>query len=338
MTLADDDEASTRILLSAAPGRVAGGMRGRRPWWSRRRWTGACGRRDHRRCGGGGKRAIRVRWTSSRCRTSRITIAAGAGSASGAFTLEPDDDDVVEADETLAVSGTSELPVAGTSVTLADDDEASTRILLSATPGGSPRARVRRRWWSRRRWTGAAAGRDHRRCGGGGKRDPRAVDFEPGAGLRAHDRGGGGERQRNLHAGTRRRRRVEADETLAVSGTSELPVAGTSVTVADDDEGSTRIVLSAVPGRVSGGRRSSSVVVTADVERGLRQAATAVTVAGAGTGDPDAVDFDPVPGFGITIPANAASGTGTFELGAGERPASRDGREAHAVRAPRTCR
>ncbi len=51
-----------------------------------------------------------------------IGIPAGAASGSGTFTLRPEDDRTAEADETLTVSGVSDLPVAPASVALADDD------------------------------------------------------------------------------------------------------------------------------------------------------------------------------------------------------------------------
>ncbi len=51
-----------------------------------------------------------------------IEIPAGAASGSGTFTLRPEDDRTAEADETLTVSGVSDLPVAPASVALADDD------------------------------------------------------------------------------------------------------------------------------------------------------------------------------------------------------------------------
>ena len=52
-----------------------------------------------------------------------ITIAAGDRSGAGSFTLMPEDDDVDESDETLALSGESDLAVTPIRVTLADDDE-----------------------------------------------------------------------------------------------------------------------------------------------------------------------------------------------------------------------
>ena len=67
-----------------------------------------------------------------------ITIPAGASSAKGTFTLDPTDDNVVEGNETVAVSGTlSGVTVTGTSVTITD-----------TTP---PRSRSTTRSWRRAR-------------------------------------------------------------------------------------------------------------------------------------------------------------------------------------------
>ena len=99
-----------------------------------------------------------------------------------------------------------------------------------------------------------------------------------------------------------------------MSGVSDLPVTPATMELLDDDEASGAIVLSADPARVSEGDGPVAVAVTASLDRGLRQEATTVTVSVTGSGDPDAVDFDPVADFTITIAANAANGTGTFTL------------------------
>ena len=52
-----------------------------------------------------------------------IEIAAEAASGTGTFTLSPVDDDREEADETLTVSGVSDLPVDAAALLLLDDDE-----------------------------------------------------------------------------------------------------------------------------------------------------------------------------------------------------------------------
>ncbi len=68
-----------------------------------------------------------------------ITIAAGAASHTGSFTVTPVDDDLDEADETIDVTGTlSSVTITGTTVTLTDtDDPVSFSIAdAEATEGG----------------------------------------------------------------------------------------------------------------------------------------------------------------------------------------------------------
>ena len=57
-----------------------------------------------------------------------------------------------------------------------------------------------------------------------------------------------------------------------------------------------------------------AVVVTATLTGSVLQEAATVTVSVAGSGDPDAVDFEPVSDFAINIAAGGTSGTGTFTL------------------------
>ena len=62
-----------------------------------------------------------------------IEIAAGAASATKSFTLDPTDDALDEADETITVSGESgDLTVSGASITLTDDDVPELSISASA--------------------------------------------------------------------------------------------------------------------------------------------------------------------------------------------------------------
>ena len=59
-----------------------------------------------------------------------VTIAANARSQSGSFSLDPTDDRIDEADETVAVTGTATgLTVNGTGITLEDDDAAPVLVL-----------------------------------------------------------------------------------------------------------------------------------------------------------------------------------------------------------------
>ncbi len=321
VTLADDDDASTRILLSAVPGRVSEGD-GPTP-------VTVTATLD---------RALRQQATTVTVSVSgsgdaasgdagagdfvavpdfTITIPANAASGTATFTLRPEDDATVEADERLRISGVSDLPVAPAAVTLVDDDEESTRILLflavdpplASEGDGEIRVTVT-----------AAVDKDARpddtrvRVSVSGSGDPEAVDFAAVEDFEivipANARNGTG----TFTVVPEDDLIVEADEVVTVSGVSDLPVGPATMKLLDDDEASGRILLSADPARVSEGDGPVAVTVTASLDRGLRQSATTVTVTVSGGGDPDAADFAAVADFAITIPANAASGEGTFTL------------------------
>ena len=314
VTLADDDDASTRILLLAVPERVSEGD-GATP-------VTVTATLD---------RALRQQATTVAVTVSgsgdpdaadfaavpdfSITIPANAASGTGTFTLTPEDDATVEANERLTVSGTSDLPVTPAAVTLVDNDEVSTRILLSAVPG-----RILEDQGPTTVAVTATLNKSPRRqpttvtVSVAGSGDPHAVDFDPVADFAITIPANAASVTRTFTLTPENDRSVEPNETLSVDGTSDLPVTGTTVELVDDDAASTRIVLSVVPSRMSEGAGPTPVAVTASLDRGLRQTATAVTISVAGSGDPNAVDFEPVPDLRIMIGANRASSTGTFTL------------------------
>ena len=314
LTIVDDDAASTGIVLSAVPARVSEGA-----GTLEVRVAAALNRAARREA-----TVVTVSVAGSGVAGSvdfapvtdfAITIAAGAPSGEGSFTLTPEDDAVSEADEALTVSGTSDLPVTSTGVTLVDDDEASAAVVLTAVPGrvsegaGATRVTVTASLDRGLRGTPTTV-----TVAVEGRGNPAAVDFAPVPDFEIVIAAGTAAGTGTFVLDPEADAVVESDETLTISGTSDLPVTPAVVTLSDDDEASTRIVLSAVPARVSEGAGPTPVAVTATLDQGLRQTATAVTVSVAGGGDPDTVDFDPVGDFRITIPANAASGSGTFVL------------------------
>ena len=197
-----------------------------------------------------------------------ITIAAGAPRGEGSFTLTPEDDAVSEADEALTVSGTSDLPVTSTGVTLVDDDEASAAVVLTAVPG-----RVSEGAGATRVTVTASLDRGLRGApttvavAVAGRGDPAAVDFAPVPDFEIVIAAGTAAGTGTFILDPEADAVVESDETLTVSGTSDLPVTPAVVTLSDDDEASTRIVLSAVPARVSEGARPTPVAVTATLDR-----------------------------------------------------------------------
>ena len=91
--------------------------------------------------------------------------------------------------------------------------------------------------------------------------------------------------------------------------------AGTvSVTVDDDETASDTVTLTVSPNELAESAVATDIMVTATLNGGTRSATTPVTVnVGSGTAT-SGTDFAAVGAFTITIPANAASQTGTFSL------------------------
>ena len=246
----------------------------------------------------------------------RITIPANAASGTGTFVLTPEDDRNVESDDTLAVSGVSDLPVTSASVVLADDDEVSTRILLflsvnpaQASEGGGPvevtvTAAVDRAVRAEETRVAVSVSPSG---------DPLAVDFAPVPGFEIAIPANTLEGVAMFTVTPEDDMIVERDETVTVAGTADLPVTPATLTLLDDDEVA-GILLSATPAEVAEDGGPALVAVTASLAGGVRQEATKVTVSVSPGGDPDAVDFAPVAGFAITIAAGSANGSGTFTL------------------------
>ncbi len=313
VTLADDDAASTGIELSATPSTVSEGA-GETIVEVTARLDGGARTTDTEVAvsvsGSGDPDAVEFAAVPD----FAIVIAAGSSAGRATFALRPVDDDVVEADETLSLSGEAALPVAGAEVTITDDDAASREILLSATPSlvsegdGAVSVRVTASLSGAVRQVGTTVTVSVSSSG-----DPGAVDFAAVPDftitIDANAASGSG----TFTLAPEDDGAAETDETLTVSGDSDLPVASTTVRLADDDA-STRILLSASPGRVSEGDGPTAVKVTATLDGGGGRESTTVTVSVSGSGDPDAVDFAAVPDFAIVVATNASSGSGTFIL------------------------
>ena len=245
----------------------------------------------------------------------RIVIPANATNASGSFELVLEDDGVSETDETLTVSGDSDLPVSSAAVTLTDDDSASTRIALSAVPG-----RISEGDGTVTVTVTAALGGAARTVettvmvSVAGTAGANAVDFEEVDDFRIVIPDGELQASGAFTLVVENDRIDELDESLQVEGTSDLPVTPATVVLADDDETPRRIALSVTPNRVSEGDGDATVTVTAALDAGARAVATPVTVSVRGSGDADAVDFEDVASFEIVIPAGGRSAEGTFTL------------------------
>ena len=314
VTLTDDDQTSTEIVLSAVPATVTEGA-GTTPVEVTA--TLDAGARVEETtvtvsvAGSGDPDTVDFRAVPDFV----MSIAAGATSGRGSFNLVPVDDDVQEVAETLSVSGSADLPVSATSVTITDNDVASDSIVLSVSPpvvsegAGAVTVRVTSSLNGAVREVQSVV-----TVSVAGSGDPLAVDFRPVADFTVAVAAGATSGTGTFTLEPLDDATVEMDETLTVTGQSDLPVESTTVRLADDDEPSTRILLSAHPDRVSEGDGPTPVTVTATLDRALRQQATSIAVSVSGSGDGGAADFAAVPDFAITIAAYEASGMGTFTL------------------------
>ena len=252
-----------------------------------------------------------------------MTIASGAVSGAGTFTLTPMNDLVAEGDEVISVIGTTtavDLTVTGTAVTLADDDESSGRITLSANPdsvseGGSATA-----------ITVIAA------LDGATRTEATAVTVSVGVGTDSATEGIDYQVVSDftvtipatMSSGTatftltpNQDQVGEGDERISVVGAAaSFAVTGARVTLTDDETLATGVTLSTSHTSVGEDDQPTVVSVTATLNDATRSTATAVTVSVGDRGDgaTEGSDYALVADFTVTIPPTTASGTGTFTL------------------------
>ena len=218
-----------------------------------------------------------------------ILIPAGMTSGAGTFTLTPRDDDLAEGDELVSLEGTTTAPglsVIGAVVTITDDEATPTRIVLSATPP------------SLRENGGEQAAILTARLDGGARGLATVVTVQVGDGADTATKG--------VDYGT-----VPSFEVTIPSG-SRLGTAPFRLAPTDDStyEGSESI---SVKGAASPALAVTGTV-TASLIGGVWDRPTLVEVAVAGGGDEEAVDFSPVSGFEILIPATESSAAASFTL------------------------
>ena len=240
-----------------------------------------------------------------------ITIPGGTVSHTGTFSLVPVQDALDEADETVTVSGTATVvgfTVSGAQVTIADDDVrgvtiSKTRLGIAEGSSGTYTVVLASQP------TDSVAVTPSRRAGDTDVTVSGALTFAT-----------AGWNQPQTVTVSAAGDSGAVDDTAvighAVSGADYGSVSAADVAVrADDDEAvSTGVSLSVNPASVDEGDAATTITVTATLNGGTRPAATPVAVTvGSGTAT-SVTDFAAVDGFTITIPADAASHTGSFSL------------------------
>ena len=250
-----------------------------------------------------------------------LTIPALQTTGTATFTLAPVNDEVKEGAEAITVHGTgSDLTVADATLTLNDDEIASTSVLLSLSPAsvsedaGSVSVQVTAE-------LDGAAGLEptpvNVTVGRTGDSATSGTDYEPVVGfaltIPARERTVTG----TFTVTPADDRIAEGPETITVHGTaSGLTVDDTTLTLNDDDPASVSVSLSVDPASVSEDAGSVSVQVTAELDAAAGPEPTAVNVTVGRTGDSavSGTDYTSVADFVLTIPGEQTTGTATFTL------------------------
>ena len=250
-----------------------------------------------------------------------VTIPAGQTSGSASFTLTPTDDQIAEGPEEITVRGTaSGLTVAGATLTLNDDDRASSAVSLSLSPDAA------------RENGGAARIEVTAELDGGASAQPTAVrvsvgrsgdsavsgtDYDAVSGFTVTIPAGQTSGSASFTFTPTDDQIAEGPEEITVRGTaSGLTVADTTLTLNDDDRASSAVSLSLSPDAARENGGAARIEVTAELDGGASAQPTTVNVSVGRSGDSavSGTDYQSVSGFVVTIPAGQTSGSASFTL------------------------
>ena len=248
-----------------------------------------------------------------------VSIAAGAASGSGTFTLRPTGDALDETDETVTVGGTSSgLTVNPDTISLTDDDGVPTSITLTVDDDVVGEVDGATTITVTATVNGATQFAEVRtvRVSVSGSGTAGAVDFAPVSAFDVSIAAGAASGTGTFVLRPTDDALDETDETVTVSGTSSgLTVNSDRIRLEDDDAAPSSITLTVHDVVVGEDDGAPTITVTATVDGATRFAdARTVRVSVLGSGMVGAVDFAAVPAFDVEIAAGAARGTGTFVL------------------------
>ena len=247
-----------------------------------------------------------------------IAISSGSSSGTGTFTLTPTDDAVDESTETITISSTSAQVSQGTTITLTDDDDVpagvslsvntstidegdgTTTITLTGTVSGSTTYGVPQTLPIQVTGSGNAS----------------TVGFTAVADFNLEIPAEVSTGSTTFELTPEDDQATEASETVTISSTSSLVTNAPTITITDNDGGTTgTLALTADAVTISEGGGATPVTVTAATQDGSAlTSAQSITITIAGSGVASAVDFTAVSPFSISIASGSSSGTGSFTL------------------------
>ena len=264
--------------------------------------------------------------------TAVLTIPAGQMSATATLTLDPVNDAVREGDETVIITGDADgLTVTTAQVTITDDDAAPTGVTLTLAPGvigegaGETELTV----------TATLTGGDLRPVDTSVTLSVEGVSLtldDDDEATTATTAATGADfayaaATLTIPAGRMNGSATlaftpvddtlaESDETAQVSGTAEgLTVTAAGLTIEDNDQKPTLIVLSVTPAEVIEGGGDTTLTVTATLEGGsARISDTEVSLTVGGLTARPGADFTAQDGVTLTIPAGRMSHTADLTI------------------------
>ena len=243
-----------------------------------------------------------------------VVIWARTTSGKTTFTLTPTDNLTDDAHETITISSSHALVSNAVALMLLDDDGAPP-IRLSATPGSVDEGGGSTTITVTANSTDAFSETQVLPITVTGSGAPEAVDFTAVSGFDLSLPAGDLTASGSFTLVPTDDVVDEVQDSLWITSTNPTVVNSALVLLTDDDQAPDGVTLSITPSVVSENDGATSIVVTATVSGSTRFASDKVlNLSVAGSGLPNPVDFVAVPDFSLTIPAEAASGTGGFVL------------------------
>ena len=246
-----------------------------------------------------------------------LTIPAGAASGNAEFGITPENNNLHQPDGTVTISSSSTLVLNTTALTLANDDTAPAGIVLSAQPtsisedAGPTKVTITANVQGETRYVTdqkivLAISDDS---------DPMSVAYTsvnevtltiPAGTASANAEFDITPENNNVH---------QPNGIVTISSSSTIVLNTIDLTLENDDAAPTGIVLSALPTSISEDAGPTPINVTATVQGETTYAVEqTINVTARGSGQIYAVDFDAIPDFVITIPAQSNSASTVVEL------------------------
>ena len=245
-----------------------------------------------------------------------VTIPAGEASATGTFRFDPTADSLAEGEESVQVSGTAEgFTVLPASLKIADDDPTPT-LSLVLSPATVAESAEPTRIAATATLVGATLPSETNvtvRLDGGSATS--GADYEPVTAFTLTIPAGASSGTGDFDLDPLDDRIAEGAETVVVKAVARgLGESASELTITDNDSVSTGITLAVNPSRVDERGSRGPVSVMATLNSGARLEDTVVTVSVAGGTAVAGQDFEEVPPFTLTIPANRTTGEQSFDL------------------------